>query len=224
VKPLQRISDTVNGKFATISNCHCGILKLETSRMSEWWQSLSDPARIFWAIAIASSMFQGLMFALSLFTSSDFDHSPDGEAGGSIEGVKLLSIRAIVAFLVGFGWTGGLMLGRQAPMIPTIFTALAVGAVFMMAIFLIMRLLMTLRADGTLKYENAIGLTGHVYVTIPPSRGGQGQIEILLQGRLATASAVTNATHALTQNTPIAVKAIENGNVLVVAPLLEQNQ
>jgi hypothetical protein len=218
------MSDPAGGKFSPISNCHQMILSIETSRMSEWWQSLSDPARIFWAIAIASSIFQVLMFALSFFSSSDFDHAPDGEASDSIEGVKLLSIRAIVAFLVGFGWTGGLMLGRQIPMLPTILAALGVGAVFMMAIFLIMRLLMTLRADGTLKYENAIGLTGHVYVTIPPSRSGQGQIEILLQGRLATAAAVTNATHALTQNTPVAVKAIENGNVLVVSPLLEQNQ
>lgn len=192
--------------------------------MSEWWQSLSDTARIFWAIAIASSIFQVLMFALSFFSSSDFDHTPDGEAGDSIEGVKLISIRAIVAFLVGFGWTGGLMLGRQIPILTTILVALAVGGIFMMVIFFIMRLLMTLRADGTLQYENAIGVTGHVYVTIPASRGGQGQIEILLQGRLATASAVTNSDHALTQNTPVLVKSIENGNVLVVTPLLEQSQ
>ena len=192
--------------------------------MSEWWQSLSNPAKLFWAIAIAASIFQVLMFALSLFSSSDFDHSPDGEASGSIEGVKLLSMRAIVAFLVGFGWTGGLMLGRNIPMLATILTALAVGAVFMMAIFLIMRLLMTLRADGTLNYKNAIGLTGHVYVTIPASRGGQGQIEILFQGRLATVAAVTNSPQALTQNTPVSVTAIENGNVMVVSPLIENTK
>lgn len=188
--------------------------------MSEWWQSLTDPAKVFWAIAISSSLFQILMFALSLFTGSDFDHSPEGEVTGAVEGVKVLSIRAIVAFLVGFGWTGGLLLGRGTPVFFTILSAIAAGVVFMMVIFLIMRLLMALKSDGTVHLDRAIGLTGHVYVTIPASRSGQGQIEILVQGRLTTAFAVTNADLPLTQNMPVTVTGVENGNILIVAPLV----
>ena len=160
------------------------------------------------------------MFALSFFAGSDFDHSSGGEVADSIEGVKLVSVRAIVAFLVGFGWTGGLMMGRDAPMTVTLAASLGVGVIFMLAIFFIMRMLMSLRADGTLDYQNAIGLTGHVYVTIPASRSGQGQIEILLQGRLTTVQAVTKADHALTQSTPVTVTGVENGNLLVVTPNL----
>ena len=186
--------------------------------MNEWWQSLSDPSRIFWGIAIGSSILQVLMFAMSLFTGSDFDHAPDGQVSDSIDGVKLVSVRAIVAFLVGFGWTGGLMLERGAPLLTTTAAALAVGVVFMLAIFVIMRMLMSLRSDGTLNYKNAIGLTGQVYVTIPAARSGHGQIEILLQGRLTTAQAVTTSATALSPNTSITVTAVENGNLLVVSP------
>lgn len=186
--------------------------------MSQWWQSLGDPARIFWGIAIASSLLQVLMFVLSFFAGHDFDHAPDGSVGDSVEGLKLLSVRAIVAFLVGFGWTGGLMLGKAMPVATAVATALLVGAVFMLVIFFIMRMLMSLRADGTLDYQNAIGQTGHVYVTIPAAGRGEGQIEILLQGRLITAHAVTTAYKPLAPQTPVTVTAVENGNLLVVTP------
>ena len=186
--------------------------------MSQWWQSLSDPARIFWGIAIASSIFQILMFAMSFFSGHDFDHSPDGEVGDSVEGVKLVSVRAIVAFLVGFGWTGGLMLAKGLPMVTTIAASFAVGVVFMLVIFFMMRMLMSLRADGTLDYRNAVGQTGRVYVTIPAARGGEGQIEILLQGRLTTVHAVTPSEKPLSPQTSVTVTAVENGNLLVVAP------
>ena len=186
--------------------------------MTEWWQALSDPARIFWGIAIASSIFQILMFAMSFFSGHDFDHSPDSAVGDSVEGVKLVSVRAIIAFLVGFGWTGGLLLAKGLPMVTTIAASLGVGVVFMMVIFFMMRMLMSLRADGTLDYRNAVGQTGRVYVTIPAARGGEGQIEILLQGRLTTAHAVTTAHKPLAPQTSVTVTAVENGNLLVVTP------
>ena len=186
--------------------------------MSQFWQSLSDPARVFWGIAIASSIFQILMFVMSFFSGHDFDHSPDGAVGDSVEGLKLLSVRAIVAFLVGFGWTGGLMLVRGIPMVATVAVAFGVGLIFMGVIFVTMRLLMSLRSDGTLDYRNAIGCTGRVYVTIPAGRAGEGQVEIMIQGRLTTAHALTDSRHALSPQTSVIVTAVENGNLLVVSP------
>jgi membrane protein implicated in regulation of membrane protease activity len=96
--------------------------------------------------------------------------------------------------------------------------ALAVGVVFMSVIYLMMRMLMSLRADGTLDYRNAVGQTGRVYVTIPALRGGEGQIEILIQGRLTTVHAVTDSPGALAPQTSVRVSAVENGNILVVSP------
>lgn len=186
--------------------------------MTQFWQSLSDPARLFWGIAIAASIVQILMFAASFFSGHDFDHSPDGDAGDSVEGVRLVSVRAIIAFLVGFGWTGALLLAKGVAMIPTVAAAFGVGVIFMGVIFMMMRMLMSLRSDGTLDYRNAIGSTGRVYVTIPPGRVGEGQVEIMIQGRLTTVHALTDSEKPLAPQTSVTVTALENGNLLVVSP------
>jgi len=188
--------------------------------MTEWWQTLSDAARLFWSIAIGATFIQILLFAASFLGGHDFDHSPDGAETDSVEGVKLVSIRAIIAFLVGFGWTGGLLLAKGLSLLTVVAAALAVGLVFMAVIFLIMRAMMSLRADGTLDYANAIGVTGRVYVTIPAKREGSGQVEIMIQGRLATVQAVTESDHALSPQTSVKVTAVDNGNILVVTPNL----
>ena len=98
--------------------------------------------------------------------------------------------------------------------------ALAVisGFAFMMLMFVTMRLLMSMRDDGSLHYENAIGLRGQVYVTIPAIRAGIGQIEVMLQGRLITASAVTDSDHALAPQHGIEITALMPPNTFVVKP------
>jgi hypothetical protein len=185
--------------------------------MTEWWHSLNDAARVFWAIALGATLLQMLLFAASLFGAHDFDHSPDGAAADSVEGVKLVSVRAVIAFLVGFGWTGGLLLARNVAFFPALGGALAAGAVFMLVIFGMMRGMMSLRADGTLNFQNAKGGTGSVYVTIPPRRSGHGQIEIEIQGRITTVQAVTTGDEVLPPQTSVIVDDVEPGNLLVVS-------
>ncbi len=186
--------------------------------MTEWWQTLSDASRIFWSIAIIASVFQLLMFAGSLFIGHDFDHSTDNGDGGSTEGLKLLSVRAITAFLVGFGWAGALFLGGGSSMFAATILAMIFGCVFMGIIFVMMRALVSLKADGTMDYATAVGQTGHVYVTIPARRTGQGQVEIMIQGRLATVLAVTDYPQPLAPLAPVIVDAVEGKTLLVVSP------
>lgn len=185
--------------------------------MIDWWQGLDGAGRLFWSIAIGATVFQVLLFLSALFGSGDLDHSTDTEFD-STQGIKLLSIRAIVAFLVGFGWAGGLMLNRGMDLFPALGIAMVTGFVFMTAIFLIMRGMMSLRADGTMNFHNAVGGTGSVYVTIPANRGGHGHVEIEIQGRITTIQAVTNHGEPLAPQSAITVDAVEPGNVLVVSP------
>ena len=188
--------------------------------MTQWWQALSNASQVFWGIAIAASVFQVLIFIGSLFTSHEFDHSADTDTdtADSGEALKLLSLRGIVAFLVGFGWTGGLFLAKGLSMVLVILMAIGAGIVFMAVILVIMRLLMSMKADGTLDYANAIGQTGHAYITIPARRAGQGQVEVMIQGRLVTAHAVTDHHHPIIPQTEIVVLGVESGTLLVVSP------
>lgn len=182
--------------------------------MVQWFADLGSAARFFWIVAITASLFQVLLFVGSLFIGHEFDHSHDGSAA---EGVKVLSVRVVVAFLVGFGWTGALLLGDGGSLMQVSSLAILAGLVFMAVIYGIMRLLVSLRADGTLDYSNAVGESGHVYVTIPANRAGEGQIEILFQGRLVTASAVTDGLTALAPRTQVKVEAVQGHTTLVVA-------
>jgi len=186
--------------------------------MTQWWNSLIGPSQVFWGIAIAASILQVLMFLGSMVSGHDLDHNTGNGDGSAVDGVKLVSVRAVVAFLVGFGWAGALFLRDGFSLTGATLIAVGTGFVFMAVIFLIMRILMSLRSDGTLDYKNAIGQTGQVYVTIPGNRGGQGQVEIMIQGRLATILAVTEGAQSLAPLTPIIVRSVEGTNLLVVSP------
>lgn len=186
--------------------------------MFNWWQTLSNASQVFWGIAIAASIFQVLIFIGSLFTSHDLDHSSDTDHAGLSETLKLLSLRGLVAFLVGFGWAGGLFLARGLSLALVLLISIAAGIVFMGVILLIMRLLMSLKADGTLNYANAIDQIGQAYVTIPARRAGQGQVEVMIQGRLVTAHAVTDHQQPIAPQTEVVVLGVECGTLLVVSP------
>lgn len=190
--------------------------------MFDWWNSLTGATLFFWTVAIGASVFQLLLFIASMFGGHDFDHSADvgsehAALGGAEGAVKVLSVRAMVAFAVGFGWAGVLFVDEGYSLTWTLAIAMSVGLLFMGMIYGVMRFMVSLKADGTLNYANALGLEGKVYVTIPAARTGDGQVEILLQGRLATVAAVTESHQPLPPHTPVKVIAVE-GNTLVVSP------
>ncbi|HYF37506.1 MAG TPA: hypothetical protein VD994_19550 [Prosthecobacter sp.] len=189
--------------------------------MTTWWGSLFDGGLFYWVIAIFASVVQALLMLSSVFGGNfDADHAEIGTQAGDDHsgGISLFSLRVLVAFFVGFGWAG--VLGHRFGMshFSTAFSALAAGVIFMFLLFFTLRFLVSMKHDGTLRYANALGLDGYVYVTIPAARSGPGQVEIKLQGRLITAAAVTDAATPLTPRTPITVTAVEAANLLVVQP------
>ncbi len=192
--------------------------------MSPWWSSLNSGAQFYWAIAIFASVLQLFLILGTLlggtFDSDHGDAGPDTSSNDLSSGVKIFSFRVLIAFFVGFGWAG--VLGHQQGMstTSTAMASLVTGLIFMALLFATLRFLLSMRADGTLNYRNAIGTFGQVYVTIPAARTGPGQVELMLQGRLITASAVTDAPEPLAPYTPIEVVAVEGVTLLVVLPVL----
>ncbi len=184
--------------------------------MNDWWTQLTPLLRIFWGIAIFASILQILMFIGAMLGSGhDFDHDVAHDGASGAAGAQILSVRTLVSGMVGFGWAGVLSLQSGASSGVAISIALVSGVIFMLLVFGIMRLLFSMRADGTLDYKNAVGLTGKVYVTIPGHRHGSGQVELMLQGRLTMAAAQTDAA-ALSPQTHIRVTAAESDNTLIV--------
>ncbi len=183
------------------------------------WSDLIAGSQLYWAISVFASVIQVfLLIGAFMGGGSDFDHGADAHDGSTADSVKLLSFRILVAFFVGFGWTG--VLAERQGMSPgaTIGMAVASGIVFMLLIFFTMRMLMSMQHDGTLRYENAIGIHGQVYVTIPSARQGVGQVELMLQGRLITADAVTDSEQPLAPQRGVEVTALLSPNTFVVKP------
>lgn len=187
--------------------------------MSDWWNSLLIEKQIFYAIGLFSLAVLVLQILLTLVGvghhDADFSGHHDHDTG-----MGLLTVRTVTAFFVGFGWAGVIMLNKGYSMIPAIAVGAGTGLVFLLTTaFLIRNLLRLQSSGGNIDYNNAIGVVGTVYVTIPGAEAGGGQVELNIQGRLMTVGAYTRAAAALRPNTKVKVVGLIGGSTLLVEPL-----
>lgn len=189
--------------------------------MEAWWDSLTTALQVFYAIAFFTTAIMVLQLLAAILGLGDvdvdagFDHA-DGVGDG---GTHLLSVRTVIAFFTGFGW-GGLVALRQGLSLPAaILVAVATGGALMMTVFLLMRGLYSLRYSGTLDYRNAVGNVGNAYVSVPGAMAGPGQVEVLVQGRLAVVKAFTRAPETIPTRAPVRVVDVLDQQTLIVEPL-----
>ena len=178
--------------------------------------------QLFYIVGIISSLALLVQIVLLLI---GFDHdisAGDVDMGGPADhpgGLHILSVRTVVAFFVGFGWTGVIALQSKLSLPATLLMSVAVGGVFMMSIFYIMKTLHGMRDSGTLDYKNAIGKVGSVYLPIPAKRSGPGQVEILVQGRLIIVQAYTDSNEKIGNHVKVRVTELVDPQTLLVEPL-----
>ena len=79
----------------------------------------------------------------------------------------------------------------------------------------------SLNENGTLQMESAVGKVGEVYITVPPGMTGTGKVNVIIQGRLTEAEAMTDIDCPLKYGEPVQVVGMAVGNVLKVRPLSE---
>jgi hypothetical protein len=187
--------------------------------MTEWWNSLLIEKQIFYAIGLFSLAVLLLQILLTLVGVGHHDADFSGH-GDHDSGIGLLTVRTVTAFFVGFGWTGAIMLNRGYSMTAAIAAGAATGVVFLLATaFLIRNLLRLQSGGGNVDYNNAIGLVGTVYTTVPAAEAGGGQIELMIQGRLMMAEAYTKAARNLPPSSKAKVVALIGQTTLLVEPL-----
>ena len=86
----------------------------------------------------------------------------------------------------------------------------------MVILAILLRFVMKLRSEGNVDNRNAVGTSGRVYLTIPPSRSGEGKVQIMLQGSLAEINAVTDETDPIKTGSEIVVIGVSGQTSLVV--------
>ena len=188
--------------------------------MTDWWNSLSAVLQIFYGIAIFSSfvlVVQTIMLVAGLgmhdFTTGDLDQ---GGQGDHASGLSFLSLRTIIAFLTGFGWTGVLVTNAGGSIYLAAPLALLVGFALAATILWLMRSMRRLAHDGSLDYANAIGQVATVYVTIPPRAAAGGQVEVMVQGRLSIITAISRGEVAIAPGTKVRVSELADRTTLIV--------
>jgi hypothetical protein len=138
------------------------------------------------------------------------DHSDD-----STWFMGVLTFRTLSAAVVFFGLTG--IIGERGHLEPFVALSLASGA-GLGALFLvswIMKLLVRLNIDGTVRIEQAVGCRGTVYVSIPAANAGQGKVQVSVLHRTMEYRAVT-AQRALAPGIKIVVlRVVAPGTVEV---------
>lgn len=147
--------------------------------------------------------------------SPDADLDEDG-AGHGLQGLHILTVRGVVAFLALFGW-GGLWLNQIGlPPLLALFLAVPIGIAGMVGIALILREAMRLQYDGTLDVRLAVGLPGTVYLTIPACRAAPGKVNITVQEQLRELEAFTDSDTPIPTGSPVRVTGLLEGGALLV--------
>lgn len=198
-------------------------------------------SQIFYCIAIPSTLLLLIQTILMLIgmgedatdAASDIGEVdvPDGDAVDGVfgdnevtdipddfglDGLRILTVRGIIAFLVVFSWVGIVLESVGAQLFITIPVAAVCGFATMVLLAFLMRAVMKLRSDGNIDTRNAIGTSGKVYLTIPPARSGEGKVQLMLQGSFVELGAVTDDEVAILTGSEIVVVGISGQTDLVV--------
>jgi|AntRauTorcE11897_2_1112592.scaffolds.fasta_scaffold29757_1 membrane-bound ClpP family serine protease len=185
--------------------------------LNNWWDALNFDLQVFYGIAIIALAALCFQLVLTLiFGMDDFDGA---DVADHDSGISIFSVRGITAFFTGFGWTGVICTKEGLSLPVTILIALAVGGGLMLFIYFMMRSFMRLQSNGVLDYQNAVGQTGTVYVTIQPDQQASGQVEIMIQNRLVTAEALYKGSEPIKPGTKVRIVERIGSSTLVVEPL-----
>src|SRR6185295_12813189 len=137
--------------------------------------------------------------------------------GDSGEAFKALSLQSIVAFLMGFGWTGfGAYRGSHIATLPSIAIGVAGGVAMVWLLGILLKGMYDLQSSGHIDIHAAVGQEGDVYLTVPSRGEGRGQVRVTLQERQRIWNAITEG-EALPTSTRVKVTRVNDDNTLTVS-------
>jgi membrane protein implicated in regulation of membrane protease activity len=186
---------------------------------------------ILWSLAIGGTVIFVLKMAMLFIGGHGFGEHDTGGFGDAHVGdqpgdhgahdsdasklaFQFFSIQAIAVFCMGTGWMGLAARHSGARMETALVASVVFGVLLVLLMGKLMQKARMLESSGTLDVKRAVGQRGTVYLTIP--RGGQGQVQIVVQDRLMTLDARSSGAD-LPTGTKIRVDRVEE-SVLVVSP------
>lgn len=184
--------------------------------MIETFKTLDPMLQGYWVLAIISSVVF-IIQAIATFVGFDADTDiSGGDADFDADGFHIVSIKTIVCFILGFGWTGVLFWETIESKMLLSILAFVIGLAFMLIIALLLRWVMKLDKDNTFHTEQTVGLIAEVYLRIPASRKETGKIMVSLNGSVHEIEALTDETETIPTGGKVEILSVVKSSVVLV--------
>jgi len=186
--------------------------------MLDWFSNLDFLAKIYWLIAILGSIIFTIVMIMA-FVGGDADDLEDIDSEIDADtgiGFQFLTFKNLVGFFTIFGWSGIACIDAELPMALTIVISIVSGLVMMTIMASLFYFMMKLSDSGTLKYKNAIGAIGEVYLTIGANRTKMGKVSVRVQGAVRELEALSDSLTELKSGTIIKVIDVTENGILIV--------
>ncbi len=184
-------------------------------------QNLDPLLRTFWYIAFGASIvfvIQTLLTFIGADSSDGIGADFNGDFGDADAPFQLFSLRNLIHFLLGFGWTGVSLYSSISQHWLLISAAVLVGALFILMFFFIIKNLEKLAENNSFKINDTLNQTAEVYLSIPEHKSGKGKVMISVKGSFHELEAITEHDRIPT-GAVVKVVRIENNTILVVETL-----
>lgn len=185
-----------------------------------WYLALDTNQQIYWGIAIVATVFfliQTLLTFIGIDAMDGMDMDVDIAEGDTMDtggALSLFSVRSLINFAVGFGWTGVCLHSSITNPLLLGIVALLVGIAFGAMYPFFRKKLMRLESNGAYKLTDCIGKEADVYLRIPKEKSGRGKVQVSLNGSIHEFDAMTEGDNCATGER-VRIVSME-GNVLTV--------
>lgn len=189
--------------------------------MAEWWAELTGTEKVFWILAIPSTIIFLFVLVLNLIAGVDdgdmydSDGNIDTDMAGEI-GFQFLTFKTLLSFFTIFSWTGIVCIDAGFSEMISILIGTASGIAMMAITAWFYYFMGKMSESGTLVMSRAINAIGEVYLPIPPRGTGIGKVQLKLQGSFRELDAITDDEVEIKRGEIITVTEVINGGILKV--------
>ena len=208
-----------------------------------WWDSLTNLQQIAFVLATASTVIM-IIFIILMLIGMDGTDSFDGgidvdvdmdvdidfddidatvdvynnDSLISISGLKILTIRGVLAFFSIGGWVV-YAVGDTMQVWVALLLGFLSGAVAAVLLAYAMKAAMRLETSGNLTYRTAVGKTAVVYIRIPKKSSGKGKVMFNHQGRMVEVDAMTQSENDIIAKKEVKIIGLHDETTLIVKEL-----
>ena len=193
--------------------------------IATWWADLSPVMKLLWSVTLTATLIFVIQTVMTFLGADadgtdfdmDVDTSMDGSDLSNIDsGANLYTFRNLVNFFLGFGWSAILLQPSVKSTALLIFVSVLVGVALVVAVMYLFKWLSSMQQSGNINvYKSAVGCQGKCYLRIPAERGGEGKVQITIQGAVREYNAVTDGDEIKTGASVKVLEAVDANTLLV---------